>query len=110
MTWPAHWSHAFRADYQEQFPYYLLAAGEEVAWRFDDSLQRTIAAISEHPMLGRPRFFRNPELAGIRSGRVKPPFNVMLVFYRAQSDGLYLVRLMQGSRDLTKTPRMRSDS
>jgi len=70
----------FTADVQKEFEWYWDEAGEEVAWRFEAAVERTLLAIARPPGLGRDRRFRNPALRELRSFRVEPPFNKLLVF------------------------------
>src|SRR5438093_693755 len=72
----------FTADVQREFARYWDEAGEHVAWRFEAAVELTLLAITRQPGLGRQRRFRHPALRELRSFRVEPPFNKLLVFYR----------------------------
>ena len=52
--------------------------------------------------VGVQRRFRNPRLKGIRSFQLSAPFRVHLVFYREESDGLVVFRVLHGMKDLPK--------
>jgi toxin ParE1/3/4 len=101
-------SHSFRrnpfftADVQKEFTWYWDEAGEEVAWRFEAAVERTLLAIARQPGLGRERRFRHPTLHGLRSFRVEPPFNELLIFYSVEEDCIEALRLMHGARDLPR--------
>jgi plasmid stabilization system protein ParE len=75
-------------------------AGEALAWRFFTAVDSTLATLARRPDLGRVRHFRNPRLRGLRSFRVEPPFDRLLIFYRAPESTLQAWRLMHGARDL----------
>ena len=90
------------ADLTNQYRWYLDNAGTEVAERFLEAFHDTVARLTKHPQLGRPRRFRAPELGGIRSLPVGGSFGVHLVFYRAASHDLSIVRVMHGARDLPR--------
>lgn len=92
----------FTADVQKEFAWYWDEAGEEVAWRFEAAVERTLLAIAQQPGLGRERRFRNPVLRGLRSFRVEPPFTELLIFYRLEGDTIEAWRLMHGARDLPR--------
>jgi toxin ParE1/3/4 len=101
-------SHSFRrtplftADVQREFAWYWDEAGEEVAWRFEAAVERTLLAIARQPDLGRERHFRNPALRALRSFRVEPPFKKLLIFYRLEDNCIEAWRLMHGARDLPR--------
>ncbi len=92
----------FIADFEIQFAWYFEKAGAEIAWRFQSALDDSLRKLSERPDLGRIRHFRSPKLRGLRSYRVERPFKKLLIFYRVEGDCLQAVRLMHGSRDLTR--------
>ena len=74
----------------------------DVAWRFQTALDRSLAKLSIHPDLGRLRHFRHLKLRGLRSYPVEQPFEKLLLFYRADEEALYVVRLMHGARNLPR--------
>ena len=92
----------FNADFDQQYRWYLEQAGEELAERFLAALLVTARLLTVQPDLGRRRKFRNPALHDLRSFRVNPPFNKILIFYRVTKDSVELWRLMHGSRDLPR--------
>ena len=102
MSLPVLRRDTFETDVAERFRWYLEEAGEEVAQRFKDAVDETLDDLSLHPALGRRRRFRHPLLAGLRSFRIEPPFNKVLVFYRLGNENLEAWRLMHGSRDLSR--------
>lgn len=92
----------FTADVQREFEWYWDEAGEEVAWRFETAVEQTLLFIARQPELGRLRRFRNPAVRDLRSFRIEPPFNKLLIFYRVERDCVEVWRLMHGARDLPR--------
>lgn len=90
------------ADLAHQYRWYLDNAGTGIAERFLISFDGTVARLVMNPQLGRPRRFRAPELAGIRSLPVRGSFGVHLVFYRVGERELSIERVMHGARDLPR--------
>jgi plasmid stabilization system protein ParE len=102
MTLVVKKSPLFHADVTNQFAWYFDEAGEELAWQFFEAVDLTLPKLSHHPDLGRVRHFRNPQLHGLRSFRVEPPFQRLLIFYRHDTLELVAERLMHGARDLPR--------
>jgi len=100
MSLPVEKSHFFETDVASQFAWYVHEAGEEVAWRFLAAVELTLAKLGKQPDMGSLRRFRHPLLRGLRSFRVEPPFDKVLVFYRSTEQALQAWRLMHGTRDL----------
>jgi plasmid stabilization system protein ParE len=90
----------FTADFERQFAWYVDQAGAQIAWRFQAALNSSLVKLSNQPDLGRLRHFRHPKLHDLRSYRVEPPFDNLLIFYRFTGEFLQAVRLMHGARDL----------
>ena len=103
----------FIRDFELQAEWYVNKAGGEIARRYLSALDLTIELLRTQPGLGRLRFFRNPQLKGIRSLRVRPPFDQHLVFYRFDRATLYAERVIHGMRDLPRrlleAPEARED-
>lgn len=76
-----------------------------VAWRFQAALDISLVKLSTQPDLGQPRHFRHPNLRGLRSFGVVHPFEMLLIFYRANDEALDAVRLMHGARNLPRRLR-----
>ena len=90
----------FIEDFERQARWYTRKANRTVAARYLAALNKTLERLAHQPGLGHPRGFRDPDLRGLRSYRVEPPFNKHLVFYRYDSSTLYAERVMHGARDL----------
>lgn len=71
----------------------------DAATRVVEAAYETFGTLAANPELGRPRKFRNPRLLGIRSFRVSG-FDNYLIFYRAVNDGIQVLHVYHGARDL----------
>jgi toxin ParE1/3/4 len=78
---------------------YIAQDNPEVAEAFHDVFQKTCAALLDLPEMGSRRTFGNPELSGLRMLLV-PKFEKYLIFYLNNDDGLEIVRVVHGARDL----------
>lgn len=83
----------------EECAVYLGRYNPTLALRFLTALEQTISMLSEFPGIGRNREFRNPEHAGLCSFAVMG-FRNHLVFFRPLEDGVEIVRILHGARDL----------
>lgn len=88
------------SDLAHQYGWYVKNATVEVAERFLLSFHETLSVLADQPQAGYRRYFKAPELAGIRSYPVQRPFGVHLIFYQASDDLLVIERVIHGSRDL----------
>ena len=95
----------FIQDFEKQFAWYVEKGSPEVAWRFHSALDVSLLKLSRQPDLGRLRHFRHPKLRDLRSYRVEPPFDKLLIFYRVDGDIHFGFRLMHGARDLPRRLR-----
>jgi len=95
-------SDGFWADLAKRLDWYRERAGSDVAEDFVNAVQATLDSLAETPGLGRPRFTKWPELAGLRSFRVNRPFHRHLIFYRFDSERLLAERLIHGARELPR--------
>lgn len=69
------------------------------AERFERALETAVRRLETFPRIGHPVKSRNPRIHGIRSWPV-PGFPAILFFYRADREGVYVVRVLHGARDL----------
>jgi plasmid stabilization system protein ParE len=92
----------FWADLLKQVDWYRDKAGPKVAEAYVDSVEATLLELSKMPGLGRSRFQYRPELAGVRSWRVRKPYHRHLIFYRFDEDTLMAERILHGARDLPR--------
>ena len=95
----------FFIDLTRGVDWYRDHAGSEIAGRFVDAVEATLAGLVRTPAQGRLRFKDWPELAGIRSFRVQRPYGRWLIFYRFANSSIYAERLIHGTRDLPRRLR-----
>jgi plasmid stabilization system protein ParE len=87
----------FLLDVAECADYLFTEAGEEVAPRWKDSLEKTIALLVKFPELGRIR--HDLPFPGVRTFFLKE-FPRYLIFYRLERDVLDLLRVRHGMMHL----------
>lgn len=92
---------AAKRDLIEQFVWYAANANIEVADRFLASVSTTLENLATVPESGIPVPVKREELTGMRRWPVKG-FEKILLFYFPLPDGLDLVRVVHGSRDLNR--------
>jgi toxin ParE1/3/4 len=78
---------------------YLANENPDVARRFLDAVEETVAMIAAMPEMGAPRTYRHTALKDLRSIPVHG-FDKHLVFYRPLDPGIEIVRVLHGARDL----------
>ena len=71
----------------------------ELAGRFLDAVRQTYGFLISNPEAGQICRFRDPEAAGIRVWPVDD-FKNHLIFYRLTEDGIEVVRVLHGARDI----------
>ena len=78
---------------------YLEERNPDAAMRFLAAVEDTLAALAELPEIGVERPFGDPRLAGLRMLPVHG-FEKHLIFYRPTEDGVEIVRVLHGARDI----------
>lgn len=91
---------AAKSDLENQ-AIYIGCESPGAASRFLDAAERVFRDLSEMPSIGAIRQLRNPRLAGLRSWRI-PGFDKHIVFYRVIDDGIEIVRVLHGARDVPR--------
>ncbi len=86
-------------DLDEQASYLAQEASLETALRFYDAAATTFERLSRMPGIGELRRSSNRHLANLRVWRVEG-FEKHLIFYRPSSDGIEIVRVVHGLRDI----------
>ena len=76
-------------------------ASLETALRFYDAAKSTFAKIAEMPNIGERWTSSNARLAGLRIWRIEG-FEKHVIFYRLADDGIDIVRVLHGARDLDR--------
>jgi toxin ParE1/3/4 len=78
---------------------YLLDHSEDAARRFVDAVQQTLKSLAASPGIGSPKQFNDPALTGVRSWWVTG-FPNHLIYYFPLNDGIDVLAVMHGSRDI----------
>jgi toxin ParE1/3/4 len=78
---------------------YIALDNIEAADRFLDAAYATLQNLARMPGMGRPRRFSGKTLSELRSFRVKG-FDNYLIFYRLISDGIEVLHILHGARDI----------
>lgn len=87
--------------------HYLLGHSEDAARRFVDAAQKTLKELASMPGLGSLKAFDDPALAGVRSWRVQG-FPNYLIYYVVMNDGIDVLAVMHGARDVEAWLRSRA--
>jgi toxin ParE1/3/4 len=93
---------AAKRDLIAQWVWYAENASVEVADRFLEAADQTLNLLSTQPESGSVFLIRRLELQGIRRFPVSGGFEKILLFYFPLEDGIDLVRVIHGSRDLLR--------
>ena len=86
-------------DLDEQALYYATVGSLEVGHRFLLGAHDTFALLATHPNMGWPCRLTHPQLKALRMFRVKG-FEKMLILYLPRPDGVDILRVIHGSRNL----------
>ena len=78
---------------------YLAARSPQAADRFLDTCAAEFQRLAAMPGMGGIRLFKNPKAAGIRSWPMTG-FPNHLIFYRPVEDGIEVLRVLHGARDI----------
>ncbi len=91
---------AAKRDLIAQWVWYAETGGMEVADRFLSAADATLSLLAMQPDSGALVFVQRPELQGMRRFPVSDGFEAILLFYFPHKDGVDLVRVVHGNRDL----------
>jgi len=80
---------------------YIAKDSPAAAERFIRATEETCEQLATLPRSGAKRTFRNQALAGIRMMPVRE-FEACLAFYLPDNDGIDVVRIIHGARDLPR--------
>jgi len=86
-------------DLDAQAEYIAEHSDLDTALRFYLAAEETFALIATQPKMGRLRNFGNPLLQGVRMCLVKG-FDRYLIFYRPLKNGIEVLRIVHGARDI----------
>ncbi|MCC6391601.1 MAG: type II toxin-antitoxin system RelE/ParE family toxin [Bryobacterales bacterium] len=93
---------AAKRDLTAQWVWYAENASVEVADRFLSAVESTLRTLGLHPEIGARTTLRRKEVQGIRHFPVAGGFERILLFYLPLRDGVDLVRVVHGGRNLEK--------
>ena len=93
---------AAKRDLVRQWLWYADEASVEVADRFLEAAESTLSLLAIQPESGSAFLTRKPELKGMRRFPISDGFEKILLFYFPLQDGVDLVRVAHGSRDLER--------
>jgi toxin ParE1/3/4 len=86
-------------DLGSAFDYIAQKSSPEVATRFFEASYRAFNDLLQMPGMGAPHPHSSPRLAGLRRWPV-PGFRSYLIFYREADEGIEVLRVLHGARDL----------
>jgi toxin ParE1/3/4 len=85
---------------------YLGARAPSAADRFADAVQLALSKLAAFPGAGSLKPFRDARLRGVRTWRV-PGFKKYLIIYRPIEDGIEVLAVLHGARNLRARLRER---
>jgi toxin ParE1/3/4 len=89
-------------DLLDQTVYYYRKGSPETADRWVEQVYASFRFLAQHPEIGAPwTKGRGPRLAGMRTWPVDG-FNQFIIFYRPVEDGIEVLRVLRGTRDLER--------
>ena len=86
-------------DLDDQAYYLTMEASPEIGHRFLVATHETLALLATQPEMGWRLRLKRPAFAELRAFRVKG-FERMLVLYLPRADGVDVLRVVHGSRNL----------
>ena len=92
---------AAKRDLTDHFVFLGENASVDVARRFLHAANVSFQALAQMPELGAQRSFRNPRFSTVRAWPVKG-FERYLIFYRPLSDGVEILRIIHGAREIER--------
>ena len=95
-----HKSSEFIADVEQQFEWYAVNAGWEIAERYLAAVQATCQFLGQYPNVGPRVGFNHPSLQYLRFFVVFRPFKKHVLFYEVTDKNVVMRRAMHGSRNL----------
>jgi toxin ParE1/3/4 len=90
---------AAKRDLSDHFVFLGENASVDVARRFLAAVDSSLQALARMPEMGPSHIFRNPRFAGVRMLPVGG-FERYLIFYRPARDGIEVLRVLHGARDI----------
>ncbi|MBM3740989.1 MAG: type II toxin-antitoxin system RelE/ParE family toxin [Acidobacteria bacterium] len=93
---------AAKRDLIAQWVWYAENANIETADRFLKTADDTVSMLAAQPEAGYRFFVRGPEVQGMRRFPLSDGFEKILLFYFPLKDGIELVRVVHGNRNLDR--------
>ena len=87
-----------KQDLIEQYEY-IARDSVEAAERFLSAVETAVAQLAGMPRIGAPWKSPHLQLAGVRTWLV-PRFPNHVIFYREREDGIEVLRVLHGARDI----------
>lgn len=78
---------------------YISRDNPAAAYRFLDAAERAFDLLATFPLLGTATRFRDPRLDGVRLFPLRE-FNNFVIVYQPEDDGVFILRVVHGARDL----------
>jgi len=91
-------------DLDEQALYLAQQASTEVGHRFLIAAHETFTLLASQPEMGWQTRLKHPALTSLRLFRISG-FDLMLILYRPITDGVEILRVIHGSRDIERLLR-----
>jgi len=101
MSSTVHRRRSARQDVVDTFRYDARGAGFRVARRFLSQAEATFIRLAGMPRMGTQYEHDHPALTGMRYFPVSR-FRKYLVFYRPVADGIEIIRILHGARDMDR--------
>ncbi len=73
-----------------------------MALDYAHAVEATLEFLAQHPHLGSPCHYPEPQLADLRFRLVEKPFERHLIYYRISGEELVAFRVVPGARDLPR--------
>jgi toxin ParE1/3/4 len=93
---------AAKRDLTAQWVWYAENASVEIAERFIAAAEQAIDLLCVQPESGIPVIVRKAELRGVRRFPLSGGFEKHVLFYFPLKDGIDLIRVVHGSRNLNR--------
>ncbi len=91
-----------KRDLIAQWLWYAENADIDTADRFLAAANSTVSMLAGQPEAGYGFFVKRPQLQGMRRFPVSDGFEKILLFYFPLADGIELVRVVHGNRDIER--------
>lgn len=92
-------SDAALADILEQGDWYALQSGPRLSNRWERAVTNSLLKLTKNPRTGSLCKFNAEEIRDVRRTPI-PGFPKHLIFYRIEGNGVLILRVLHGARDL----------